>query len=182
MKKSTIQASSQSSLPVPTIPHTPISEAQYEAVCEAIERDCLSLKKACRKVGVSDVSALIYLRVVGEIAERRYARARALRAENRVDDLAEVEQNMLNDISTCKDPKIANAKVQAWKIIHDRVKWQASKEANGKYGDKLDITTGDKPLPSIVTIVGTGSAGNPPTPKALSPVNKIVREDNAISR
>lgn len=48
------------------------------------------------------------------------------------------------------DAKSSNAVVQAYKLKADNMKWSMSKMKPKKYGDKLDMTTNGKDLPSPI--------------------------------
>ena len=51
------------------------------------------------------------------------------------------------------DPLMVNAAVQALRVQIDSLKWVLSKIAPKKYGDKLDVTSNGKALPTSINIV-----------------------------
>ena len=65
---------------------------------------------------------------------KHYAQAKAIGAEQCVDEMEEIAR-------TEED-------VQRAKLIIDTRKWSLSKQIPKKYGDKLDVTSGDKPIQS----------------------------------
>ena len=52
------------------------------------------------------------------------------------------------ELAESADPKAAGAMVQAVKLKADNLKWVMSKMKPKKYGDKLDMTTNGKDLPT----------------------------------
>ncbi len=50
------------------------------------------------------------------------------------------------------DVKASNAVVSAYKLKADNLKWYMSKVKPKKYGDKLDVTSGNKPIPLLNAI------------------------------
>jgi hypothetical protein len=110
----------------------------FRKVLEGIEKGN-AVDTVCKELKISSGSFYIYLEIVGETAEREYARAKEKRAERRVDQLDELEKECLQAVENSKDKRLANAIVQAYKIKHDRIKWQASKEYGKRYGEKLEL-------------------------------------------
>jgi len=77
-----------------------------------------------------------------------YARAHSISAEI---DFLEIEldgEKMLKHVVKQVDPKVANAACLAWRTLIDNKKWALSKRLPKKYGDKIDITSGNEPLDS----------------------------------
>jgi hypothetical protein len=117
----------------------PISSLKFRRVLEGVEKGN-AVDTVCKELKMSSGSFYLYLEIVGATAERDYARAKEKRAERRVDQLDELERECLQAVNNSKDKRLANAIVQAYKIKHDRIKWQASKEYGKKYGEKLDLS------------------------------------------
>jgi hypothetical protein len=77
----------------------------------------------------------------------QYATARNIQAENMFEELNELADLSVHDIRG--DDKSDNARVQARKLQVDTRKWFLSKVLPKKFGDKLDLTSDNKPLPLL---------------------------------
>ena len=95
-----------------------------------------NLSKICREDDMPHRDTVhTWLAKHSEFADN-YVRACAIRRENRFEDLEEV-------VDKTEDVQRARLKV-------DVIKWQLSKEEPKKYGDKLDMTTNGKDLPTPI--------------------------------
>lgn len=76
-----------------------------------------------------------------EAFAQAYARAREAQAHREADEIREIA-----DLATPEDVQVARLRV-------DARKWRAAHLAPKKYGDKLDVTSGGKvlPTPQIIT-------------------------------
>lgn len=88
---------------------------------------------------------------------KQYARACTLRADAIFDEMLDIADDGTNDYMTNKhgEKTLNNEHIQRSKLRIDARKWSLSKMNPKKYGDKLDVTTGDKSLnkrPSFVFI------------------------------
>jgi ACT domain-containing protein len=129
---------------------TPITQDQFEIVCDQLSDSTDSVDKICKSIGISNRSFYQYKKTIGEIAEKKYARAKATQAENLINKINDLHEKMHAAILTCEDPKRVNAMVQAYKIEIDDYKWLASKLLPKMYGDKIDITSdGEKIINKI---------------------------------
>jgi hypothetical protein len=122
-----------------TTKKTPISEEVFNSICELIEDTDIGTDKACVKHKVSSRSFREYLRIVGDSAELKYARAKSNQIDTLLDQMADLESQCMEEVRQIDDPKRANAIVQAYKIRVDNLKWIASKLKPKKYGDKLTL-------------------------------------------
>ncbi len=86
---------------------------------------------------------------------KQYAKAREIQAENLFEEINELADMSVNDI--VGDDKSDGARVQARKLQVDARKWYLSKVRPQKYGDKMDITSGDKPIPIINVYTNNGN-------------------------
>ncbi len=94
---------------------------------------------------------------------KRYARAKELAAEALYDQIVEIARTPLietieetgNSGATKFDKTTVKDNVQRSRLMIDAIKWRLAKERPEKYGDKLDVTSGNKPLavPAIVGMV-----------------------------
>ena len=77
----------------------------------------------------------------------QYTRARARQAEFMLDEILEIADDTTQDTEYGDAGPKANAEwISRSKLRVDARKWAMSKLAPKKYGDKLDLTSGDKPL------------------------------------
>lgn len=85
---------------------------------------------------------------------KRYARATEIRAETIAEEIINISDNIGSDIVTLPDGRevVDHAVVQRDRLRVDSRKWLLSKLQPKKYGDKVDITSGDKPLHREVDI------------------------------
>jgi molybdenum-dependent DNA-binding transcriptional regulator ModE len=134
-----------------TLPKTPITEEQFNNICNLIEIN-ISVNKACKQIGISKKSFYEYLVIIGKQAENRYAHAKEQQTETMVEELQDLEEECIQKLETIEDPKKANATVQAYKLKMDNVKWIASKLKAKKYGDKLDLTTNGNDITREIVI------------------------------
>lgn len=132
--------------------HTPISEDTYNQICDLIENSVDSVDKICKSLGISNRSFYQYRKIVGELAEQKYARAKAGQVENLVNKINDLHEAMHDAVLSCDDPKRANAIVQAYRIEIDDYKWLASKLIPKIYGDKIDVTTNGNDISRELTI------------------------------
>lgn len=80
----------------------------------------------------------------------QYTQARGIQAELMFEQLNELADVSVEDI--VGDDKSDGARVQARKLQVDTRKWVLSKMLPKKYGDKLDVTSGNKPIPLLNAI------------------------------
>jgi hypothetical protein len=88
---------------------------------------------------------------------RNYARAQEIRAEREFEEIKAIADNQEKDVyydkdgNECVDHNVINRS----RLMVDARKWRIAKMQPKKYGDKLDITSGEKPIndkPSFVFI------------------------------
>ena len=127
-----------------------------ELIPEVLEsiRETGNLRKSCEKHGVKLPS---FLRWVGEdpaLADQ-YAQAREIGLEAMAHDILDIADDGMND--TYLDDR-GNVQVNADVIARSRLrvdsrKWLLSKLLPKKYGDKVDVTSDGKQLPSVTVNV-----------------------------
>lgn len=91
--------------------------------------------------------------------QKRYARAKELAAEALYDEMLEIARTPVEATEVTDGPlgvtvKTADA-LGHRRLLIDTIKWRLGKERPEKYGDKLDVTSGNKALavPAIVGMV-----------------------------
>lgn len=122
------------------------SQELADKICDGIANGW-SMRTICDKEDMPALSSIfLWLRTYKEFSEQ-YARACEERTEahNELlldlgDEATELAQNV--------DPKASGAVVQAVKLKADNLKWVMSKMKPKKYGDKIDMTTNGKDLPT----------------------------------
>lgn len=110
-----------------------------------------SLRTVCTADDMPAMSSVfLWLREHKTFSEQ-YARAK----EESADALFEETQDIADDsldlaLSAADNPKLAGSLVQAQRLRVDTRKWMMSKMKPKKYGDKLDLTSDGKALPTPI--------------------------------
>ena len=113
-----------------------MTAAIFEKVCVEIEGTHEGLKTICSKFNTSSSAFFDLLDGCDDQKlSDRYARARKRQAEYLFDLGRETVFNREND----EKPFVGANHIQRDKLIHDSIKWQASKLDSKKYGDKVDV-------------------------------------------
>lgn len=100
----------------------------------------------------------------------KYTRARASQAERMLEEIIEIADDSSGDTEYGDSgPKPNNEWINRSKLRVETRKWAMAKLAPKKYGDKLDVTSGDKPLPGK-TIIKIGGK-RPKAPDAAAPTD-----------
>lgn len=106
-----------------------------------------SMRAVCREESMPDLSTVFrWLRTNQEFCSQ-YASATEERTEAQNEDLLELGDEAIN-LAQIVDPKASGAVVQGVKLKADNLKWVMSKMKPKKYGDKIDMTTNGKDLPT----------------------------------
>ncbi len=88
---------------------------------------------------------------------KHYARARELQAENMFDEILEIADDGSNDFMTItkgnvtyniEDREVTNRS----RLRVDSRKWYLSKVLPKKFGDRMDFTSGNKPIPLLQSL------------------------------
>lgn len=108
-------------------------------VCDRIA-DGESLRRIARTEGMPKPATVIdWVRQYPAFAEQ-YARARELQADVFFDEISEIAHDGSKDwVMTKFGPEFDGEHVQRSRLRVDSLKWQASKLAPKKYGDKMGI-------------------------------------------
>ena len=137
---------------------TPISADQFDVVCDLLSQGTPILK-AAKSIGVSHQSVYNYLEIIGEPAEKKWMRARAIYLESRMSERQDIIDKAKSEVLDC-DPKQANALAQIYKEEIRAIEWEIARVISRKYGDRLDITSDHKALPVVVNVVAGKSTDN----------------------
>ena len=111
-----------------------------EAVIQLMETKGLSMFKACKQIDIKHNSFLDFIDKDERLIDN-YTRAIALKNDIKNEQLTKIALNRSNDFYTDKDGNIKPnpVAVQRDRLLIDTLKWQLSKEAPRKYGDRLQI-------------------------------------------
>lgn len=141
--------------------NTPITEQQFNQICEQIESSQTGLLQCCKSAHISQQSFYQYIKKIGDSAKERYARAKESQIDNLVDQMEVLENACLTAVETAEDSRIANAIVQAYRLKIDNLKWIASKLKPKTYGDKLDITSNGNDITREILITPISNTSKP---------------------
>lgn len=121
-------------------------------VIELIESDNISMRKACQIVGIKHSTFLSKVEILG--LTDQYARACEARQEFLFDEIIDIADDGSNDTYVTEDGEGTNYDViQRSKLRIDARKWALSKMNPRKYGDKMDLTSDNQPLPTPMIIM-----------------------------
>lgn len=102
---------------------------------------------------------------------KQYARAREMQAEMMFDEILDIADDGSNDLMTItkgdvsynvEDREVTNRS----RLRVDSRKWYLSKVLPKKFGDKIDVTSGDKPIPLLHVLHNDSDKKDPGTEKA----------------
>lgn len=141
--------------------HTPISELQFNEFCDITATTYQSKKQICKSLGISDSSIDQYIRIIGELAARQYARAKDDQCDSLEAKIIELEEECMHKLECLDDPKLSNALVQAYKMQVDNIKWMLSKRRPRQFGDKLDITSNGNDITREILITPISNTSKP---------------------
>lgn len=110
-----------------------------------------SLRSVCRADDMPNAgSVFLWLREKEDFS-KLYARACEERSEAMMEDMFDIADDGTNDWMTINGQRVTNREViDRSKLRVDVRKWYASKLKPRKYGDKLDMTTNGKDLPTPI--------------------------------
>jgi transposase-like protein len=134
--------------------YTPAEKlAAFKKVIQAIELGA-SVRSATRSTDTVNASTFHeWIAADAELA-KQYARATELRAEAIFEDILSIADENHKDVYI--DPegceRVDKDVVQRARLRVDARRWVLAKMQPKKYGDKLDVTSGDKPL--VAPIIG----------------------------
>lgn len=129
-------------------------------ICEAIATNAKGLRALCAENdNWPSIRTVVAWLAKHEDFQRQYARAKELQMEHMQDDILDISDEENGDayIEYDKDgkpvAKIDGQAIQRSKLRVETRKWLMSKLAPKKYGDRIDVTSGNEPLPAPQTPV-----------------------------
>lgn len=117
-----------------------------DRICERIALG-ESMRSICRDEEMPAMQTIWRWLRENKIFSERYESATKERTEAQNEILLELGDQALEEAYKA-DPKAANAVVSAVKLKADNLKWVMSKMKPKKYGDKMDLTSDGKQLPT----------------------------------
>lgn len=119
-----------------------------ELLCEFLAQG-MSLRSACKEKGMPAVRTVFgWMRDHPEFLPL-YARAKEEAADAMAEEINDIADDALTEASK-GDPKSSNARVAAMKLRIDTRRWYMAKFKPKKYGDKIDVTSDGKALPTPI--------------------------------
>lgn len=119
-----------------------------DRICEELSEG-VSLRTVCLDENMPNASTVFrWLRTNEEFC-KQYERACDERTETQQEIIIGMGDDAIKHAETA-DPKAAGAVVSAYKLKADNLKWSMSKMKPKKYGDKLDVTSDGKALPTPI--------------------------------
>jgi len=111
-----------------------------EEVIQLMETKGLSMFKACKQIGIPHNSFLDFIDKDERLIDK-YTRAMAIKSDIKNEQLTKIASNRANDFYTDQDGNVKPnpVAVQRDRLLIDTLKWQLSKEAPKKYGDRINI-------------------------------------------
>ena len=126
--------------------YTPAEATQLVAdACERIAQGD-TVADAAETAGI-DRGTLWRLKERSDELRDAYARARSLSAESYDDEALALARRIVADENATSE------QIAAARVLIDQLKWTAGKRRPREYGDKVDVTSGDKPLAATQVIV-----------------------------
>lgn len=125
-----------------------------DKIC-ALLAEGISLRTVCKGEEMPDLSTIFrWMRVHPEF-NNQYAKAKEESADAMLEETMDIADNGSNDWMATNDPenpgfKFNGESFQRSRLRVDTRKWAMSKLKPKKYGDKIDMTTNGKDLPSPI--------------------------------
>lgn len=136
---------------MPNPPHRPTiyTEELAKTICQRIANG-ESVRSIARDDSMPAASTIFDWALNNPIFSEHYVRAKEIGAEIEFEELQDMADSAKTSI--VGDDKSDNARVQAVKLSVDTKKWALSKKLPKKYGDKLDLTSDNKPIPLLYAL------------------------------
>lgn len=144
---------------------TQYSQEIADVICEEISTSNKSLKTICENEYMPAVRTVLYWLKSNEDFLHQYTRAKEEQADFLAEEIIEIADDSSNDTLYGDFGPMENKEwVNRSKLRVEARKWVASKLKPKKYGDKVDVTSGDKPLEGqTILIQGQKFAGEDKT-------------------
>lgn len=128
---------------------TKYSQQLADKICSKLSRG-VSLRTVCKAEDMPSTETVFsWFRKYKEFSDQ-YARAKEESADALFEETIDIADESLDDAKIFSDSKGGSAIVNAYRLKVDTRKWMMSKMKPKKYGDKLDMTTNGKDLPTPI--------------------------------
>lgn len=135
-------------MPNPVGRPSDFTQEKADEICDLLAQG-ISLRKVCIPENMPSFQTVFsWLRTKKDFLEQ-YARAKEESADANNELLLDLGDEAIA-LSQQVDSKASSAVVQAVKLKADNLKWYMSKMKPKKYGDKLDVTSDGKALPTPI--------------------------------
>ncbi len=124
------------------------SQELADKICSLLAEG-ISLRTVCLYEEMPNKSTVFRWLREKQIFRDQYAQAKEEGSEAQHEDLMDLGDEAI-ELAQNVDPKASGAVVQAVKLKADNLKWSMSKMKPKKYGDKIDMTTNGKELPTPI--------------------------------
>lgn len=124
-----------------------------------------SIRTVCAPEGKPSIQTFFRWLREKESFREQYARAKEEASDALVEEMLDISDDSLPNALENITEKGANAVVQAHKLKVDTRKWIASKLKPKKYGEKLDVTSDNKPIPLLYAVSNNNRNGESPKPE-----------------
>ncbi len=139
---------SKKSKPNPVGRPTKYSKALSDKICEKLSLG-MSLRKVCLADDMPSLVTIFAWMRIYPVFLKQYARAKEEGADAMFEEINEIADETLEVIRKGAEKK-SSAYAQAQRLRVDTRKWYMSKVKPKKYGEKLDLTSDNKPLPAPI--------------------------------
>ena len=125
---------------------TKYTEELANEICELISTTDKGLNAICKELGLCAKTVFNWINDNDDFLHK-YARAREVQAEYLADQIIEIADDKVNDYKSTENGEVVNSEAIARSRLRvDARKWKASKLAPKKFGDKVDVTSDNKPI------------------------------------
>ena len=139
-----------------------MNEETFELICQRIETSIDGIGTICKEFGLKSKNSFLSYRDKEQSRIDRYARAKEEQAEQMAEEMIRISMDDADD----EKPFVGVNHIQRDRLKIDTLKFIASKLKPKRFGDKIDVTTNGKELPT--TIINLGSGINPTENEATS--------------
>lgn len=149
--------------PQPAGRPTVYTQEVADIICEEIATSNKSLKTICDDEFMPAVRTVLYWLRTNEIFLQQYTRAKEEQADFLAEEIIEIADDSSQDLDRIDDfgNRIENKEfVNRSRLRVDARKWVASKLKPKKYGDKLDVTSAEKPITGFQIVIDGNSSDN----------------------
>lgn len=137
---------------------TKYSDELATRICLEISTTSKSLRTICKQDGMPCVATVLNWLNSNESFLAQYTRAKEEQADFLAEEMMEIADDSSQDLDRIDDygNRIENKEfVNRSKLRVETRKWIASKLKPKKYGDRVDVTSGNEPLKGEIILKGT---------------------------